>query len=288
MKPNFWRIIGLIPLILMWMVGNAYCQDSSLLWKVSGNGLEKESYLFGTIHIICKSDFLMDERITSAFESTEELILELDMSDPQLQLKMQQVSMNPGMKNIQAEMDKSLASSLDEFLLKNYGAGLAQLGVLKPFVLSSMVMLKALPCAEVESYETFYTTKATAAGMPVKGLETVEFQVGIFDKIPQDLQFEELGKMLAEDYSQSEFQTMISAYLTEDILALDKVMTSSGMMADYRSILLDERNKTWVPKIEEAMKAKSVFVAVGAGHLGGELGMIQLLKDAGYSVEAIN
>lgn len=288
MKPNFLRIIGLIPLIVIWMIGSANGQDSSLLWKISGNGLEKESYLFGTIHIICKSDFVMDERITSAFENTEELILELDMSDPQLQLKMQQVSMNPGMKNIQGEMDESLATRLDEFLLKNYGAGLAQLGVLKPFVLSSMVMLKALPCAKVESYETFYTTKATEAGIPVVGLETVESQVGIFDKIPQDLQLQELGKMLAEDYLQSEFQTMISAYVAEDIMALDKVMTSNGMMADYRSILLDERNQTWIPKIKEAMKTKSVFVAVGAGHLGGELGVIQLLKEAGYTLEPIN
>lgn len=288
MKPNFFRKISLIPVIVMCMVGSALGQDSSLLWKVSGNGLEKESYLFGTIHIICKSDFVMDERIASAFDSTEELILELDMSDPQLQLKMQQVSMNPGMKNIQGELDSSLATALDEFLLKNYGAGLAQLGVLKPFVLSSMVMLKALPCTEVESYETYFTSKATEAKMPISGLESVEFQVGIFDQIPQDLQLQELKKMLAEDYSKSEFQAMISAYLAEDILALDKVMNSSGMMADYRAILLDERNKTWVPKIEEAMKSKSVFVAVGAGHLGGDFGVIKLLREAGYSVEPIN
>jgi uncharacterized protein len=285
---KFFRNVGLSLVGIMWMIGSANAQDSSLLWKMSGNGLEKESYLFGTIHIICKSDFVMDERIVSAFENSEELILELDMSDPELPLKMQQVSMNPGMKNIQSEMEESMANSLNEFLLKNYGAGLAQLGVLKPFVLSSMVMLKALPCTEVESYETFYTSKAGEAEMPVTGLETVEFQVGIFDQIPQDLQLRELGKMLADDYSQSEFQSMISAYLAEDIMALDHVMSSSGMMADYRSILLDERNKTWVPKIEDAMKTKSVFVAVGAGHLGGEFGVIQLLKEAGYTVEPIN
>lgn len=288
MKSNLFGRISLVTVFAWCIAASTFGQESSLLWKISGNGLYKESYLFGTIHVICKSDFVMDERITSAFESTEELILELDMSDPQLQLKMQQVSMNPGMINIQAAMDESLATSLDEFLLKNYGAGLAQLGVLKPFVLSSMVMLKALPCVEVESYEAFYTTKATDTGIPVVGLETVEFQVGIFDKIPQDLQLQELGKMLAEEYTQSEFQTMISAYLTEDIIALDKVMTSSGMMADYRSILLDERNKTWIPKIEEAMKTKSIFVAVGAGHLGGEFGVIQLLREAGYTVEPIN
>lgn len=287
MKSNFLRKLGLIPVIVMWMVGSVHGQDSSLLWKVSGNGLEKESYLFGTIHIICKSDFVMDERISSAFESTEDLIMELDMSDPQLQLKMQQVSMNPGMKNIKEEIEAPLATSLDEFLLKNYGAGLDQLGILKPFVLSSMVLIKALPCPAIESYEAYFTEKAADLAMPIVGLETVEFQVGIFDEIPQDLQLQELGKMLSEEYSQGEFQSMISAYLSEDLLALDNIMTSSGMMSEYRSVLLDGRNKTWIPTIEEAMKSKSVFVAVGAGHLGGELGVIQLLEDAGYSVEPI-
>ena len=115
----------------------------------------------------------------------------------------------------------------------------------------------------------------------------MEFQVGIFDQIPQKLQLDELGKLVSGDYSQNEFQTMISAYLAEDIDELDKAMTTSGMMADYRSILLDERNKTWVPKIEEQMKTKSVFVAVGAGHLAGEFGVVNLLRDAGYTVEPI-
>lgn len=288
MKSIIFKKIVLAILLVVHFVGSVNGQDSSLLWKVSGNGLEKESYLFGTIHIICKSDFLMDDRIIKAFESAEKLFLELDMSDPQLQLKMQQVSLNPGMKNIKAEMDESAASALDAFLLKNYGAGLAQLGILKPFVLSSMVMLKALPCTEIESYEGYFTSRAGEAEMPIVGLETVEFQVGIFDQIPRDLQLKELMKLVTEEGSQQEFQIMISAYLAEDILALDQAMTNSGMMADYRSILLEERNKNWVPQMEEAMKAKSIFMAVGAGHLGGDFGVISLLRKAGYSVEPIH
>jgi len=287
MKPNILKKISLAILIFIWMVGSVNGQESSLLWKVSGNGLAKESYLFGTIHIICKSDFVMDDRITSAFESAEQLILELDMSDPELQIKMQQVSLNPEMKNIKSEMEESEAAALDAFLLKNYGAGLAQLGILKPFVLSSMVLLKALPCTEIESYETFFTSKAAEADIPLAGLETVEFQVGIFDQIPQDLQLEELGKLVTNNEFDSELQNMMSAYQSEDIDALDKVMNDSEMMSDYRSVLLDDRNKSWVPKLEEAMKRNSVFVAVGAGHLGGEFGLIPLLRKAGYSVEPI-
>lgn len=288
MKSIIFKKIVLAILLVVHFVGSVNGQDSSLLWKVSGNGFEKESFLFGTIHIICKSDFLMDDRIIKAFESAEQLFLELDMSYPQLQLKMQQVSLNPGMKNIKAEMDESAAAALDVFLLKNYGAGLAQLGILKPFVLSSMVMLKALPCTEIESYEGYFTSRAGEAEMPIVGLETVEFQVGIFDQIPRDLQLKELVKLVTEEGSQQEFQTMISAYLAEDILALDQAMTNSGMMADYRSILLEERNKNWVPQMEEAMKAKSIFMAVGAGHLGGDFGVISLLRKAGYSVEPIH
>lgn len=287
MKSNILGKFSLAILLLMWMVGNANGQESSLLWKITGNGLEKESYLFGTIHIICKSDFLMDKRILSAFEKTEKLIMELDMSDPELQTKMQQVSINPNMKNIQGEMDEPMADALDEFLTKNYGAGLAQLGVLKPFVLSSMVLLKVLPCAEIESYEGFFTSKASEAGIPVSGLETVEFQVGIFDQIPQDLQLKELGKLVTDEEANKDLERMMSAYLTEDIEAMDKVMNSEGMMSDYRSILLDDRNKSWVPKMGEAMHNNSVFVAVGAGHLGGESGVISLLRKAGYSVDPV-
>lgn len=280
------RNVGFLVILLIW-AGTATAQKSSLLWKISGNGLEKESYLFGTIHIICKEDFLMDERITSAFDQTEQLIMELDMSDPQLQSKMQQVSLNPGMKNLQNELDESTAKALDEFLIKSYGAGLAQLGILKPFVLSSMVLLKVLPCTEVESYEGFFTSRASASGKPVAGLETVDFQVGIFDQIPQEIQLEELGKLITGDSSKQDLEKLMATYRLEDLDAMYEVMNSSGMVADYRVLMLDDRNKTWVPKIEEAMQSKSVFVAVGAGHLGGEFGVIALLKKAGYTVDPI-
>lgn len=278
------KIRSLLVFFLLTMTNWAIAQDSSLLWKISGNGLEKESYLFGTIHIICKEDFLMDDRITSAFDQSEELIMELDMSDPQLPVKMQQVSLNPGMKNLQSELSDTTAKALNDFLTTNYGVGLAQLGILKPLVLSSMVMVRLLPCAEVESYEGFFTQRATAASKPIAGLETVEFQMGMFDQIPQSVQLEELSKMLAGEDSKKELEKLVQTYKSENIYNLHDEMNSSGMMSEYRGLMLDDRNRNWIGKIEEAMRAKPVFVAVGAGHLGGELGVISLLKNAGYTV----
>ncbi|GMQ27434.1 TraB/GumN family protein [Algoriphagus confluentis] len=274
-------------LLLLGLKSHLAAQDSSLLWKVSGNGLTQDSYLFGTIHIICAEQFVMDERIQKAFDQSEQIILELDMDDPQLQAQMQQLSINSGMKNISQDMNEEEAGVIDAFLMEKYGAGLQQLGILKPFVLSSMVLLKSLPCEQIESYENFFTTRAQESSKPLIGLETVAFQMGIFDQIPQKLQLDELVKMIKEENAEEEFQKLINAYLSEDVEALFKAMNEDGFMADYRDLILDSRNRAWIPILEREMANQSAFVAVGGGHLGGENGVIALLRKQGYTVTPI-
>lgn len=274
-------------LIFFFMGFTSFAQETSLLWKISGNGLSKESYLFGTIHIICAEDFLMDSRIEAALAHSEGLLLELDLSDPQMAMKMQQQSLNEGMKNIQSELTKEDTELLDRFFTENYGAGIAQLGILKPFVLSSMALLKSIPCEDVKSYETFFMEKAKAQTKSIEGLETVELQMGIFDQIPAAVQLEELVKMIKEESGADEFRKLVSTYLTEDIQGLFDVMNADGMMNNYRNILLDNRNKNWIPILQEKMKQKSQFIAVGGGHLGGEIGVVELLRKAGFTVTPI-
>lgn len=290
MKVNLLKRLGIVLMLGMWVFTSVNAQSngqSSLLWKISGNGLTEESYLFGTIHIICADQFLMDDRIKNAFESTDQLVMELDMSDPDLQQKMAAISINPGMKNIQEDMDEEAAKALDEFLIESYGAGLAQLGVLKPFVLTSMVMIKQLPCEEVVSYEEFFTSLATDQNKPVKGLETVEYQMGVFDQIPAELQLAELAKMVTSDESEAEFKMMVETYLSEDLDRLYAIMKDSDTMENYQDIMLDNRNRNWVSVMDAAMKNSSVFFAVGGGHLAGENGIINLLRIAGYKVEPV-
>jgi uncharacterized protein YbaP (TraB family) len=188
-------------LILLLLVVQAFAgekEEKSLLWKISGNGLKESSYLFGTIHMICKDQFYMDESIENALASSKVLAMELNMADPNLMAEMQQLSVNPGFANIKGEFSPEQASALDKFLTTSYGAGLDQLGILKPFVLSSMVLIKMLPCAEQSSYEIFLTEKAKEQSKVVKGLESVAFQMGVFDQIPQKLQIDELGRPFYE------------------------------------------------------------------------------------------
>lgn len=196
--------------------------------------------------------------------------------------------MNPGMKNIQSEMDEEDAKKLDEFLIGAYGTGLAQLGVLKPFVLTSMIMVKQLPCAEVISYEEFFTSLAEDQKKTVKGLETVEYQMGIFDQIPSKLQIAELIKMVKGNESEIEFGRLVEIYLSEDLDSLYALMSESDLMEEYQDIMLDDRNRNWVIEMNSIMKTSSAFFAVGGGHLGGENGVINLLRKAGYKVEPVN
>jgi len=263
-------------------------EEKSLLWKISGNGLKETSYLFGTIHMICKDKFYMDEKIENALASSNVLAMELNMADPNLMAEMQKLSVNPGFANIKGEFTPEQASAVDKFLIASYGAGLDQLGVLKPMVLSSMVLIKMLPCTEQSSYEMFFTEKAKSQDKPVKGLETVAFQMGVFDQIPQKLQIDELGKMVVNQEGMEEFDKLVGAYLEQDVDKLFDLISENEMFQEYGDLLLENRNKNWIPKIEEMVKEQATFIAVGSGHLGSETGVINLLRKAGYTVEAVN
>lgn len=280
-------IVTLLLVMLVFPVIANDVDEKSLLWKISGKGLEKESYLFGTIHIICQDQFFMDERIENALESTQKIALELNMMDPNMMSEMQQLSINEGFKNIKGEFTADQASALDEFLTKSYGAGLDQLGILKPFVLSSMVMIKRLPCEEQSSYEMFFVEKAKGMEMEMVGLESFAFQVGIFDEIPQKMQIDDLAKLVTDDEGMEEFESLVSAYLEEDIEGLYGLITENDMFKEYGNLLLADRNANWIPVIEELIHQQPTFIAVGSGHLASETGVIALLRKAGYTVEAV-
>jgi uncharacterized protein YbaP (TraB family) len=288
MKPIYLKsILATLMLLLVVFQTNAGDEEKSLLWKISGNGLQQESYLFGTIHIICNDQFFVDERIERALESTQKIALELNMMDPNMMAEMQQLSINPGFKNIKSDFEPEQAAALDKFLKDAYGAGLDQLGILKPFVLSSMIMVKKLPCEEPSSYELFFVEKAKENDMEMVGLESFAFQVGIFDEIPQKTQMEDLAKLVMEEEGMEEFENLVQTYLEQDIDKLYGLITENDMFREYGDLLLTKRNKNWIPIIKELIHEQPTFIAVGSGHLASETGVIQLLRAAGYMVEAV-
>ena len=116
------------------------------------------------------------------------------------------------------------------------------------------------------------------------GFETIAFQAAVFDSIPYESQAKELLNTIDSiDLYKKYFDTMLNVYKTQQLLAIENMFNKTELgMNENRDILLDNRNKNWVDQLKKILPERNIFMAVGAGHLVGENGLIALLKKAGY------
>ncbi len=262
--------------------------ENSLLWKISGNGLEKPSYLYGTIHMTC--NYKLSDKMAKAFAETDQVALEIDMDDPALQAKMMKGMMMKDGKTIKSILSEDDYKTLASFFKENVGMNLGMLNSMKPFAVSAMLISKMVPCTTPGSYEAEFMKIAKEQKEEVEGLETIESQMAIFDSIPYKDQLDDLVKMAKEglDESKAEFEKLTALYDKEDINGLMKMMSESeGMTGKFKEELLDNRNQNWIPVITKKSKEKATFYGVGAMHLAGDQGVIKLLRKAGFTVDAV-
>ena len=152
----------------------------------------------------------------------------------------------------------------------------------------SLLYLKMLPCSETESYETTFMAMAKQQQKDIKGLETIEDQMQVFDNIPDSVEAANILKMIKDfDAQVKQFADMVTVYKEQNIQKLYTSVSSSPDLMEAQDDLLKKRNSNWIPVIEQTMKEGQSFFAVGAAHLGGDIGLIALLKKAGYKVKAI-
>jgi hypothetical protein len=264
-------------------------EENGLLWEISGNGLSKPSYLYGTIHVICPNDFLMSEMTKKAFEKTERVYLELDYDDPDFMRKIQRnLSINDG-TTIKDYLSKEDYTLLDSYLKTNLGTSAEAFGFMKPLGFQSITYIALLKC-QPKSYEEEFSIMAKNAKKEILGLETVEEQMGFFDKIPVKKQMDALMETVKNDTkAKKELKEMINAYVKSDLNLLTKILMTSdwGNFKGYEDDLLFNRNNAWTKQMVKLMTEKSTFFAVGAGHLDTDKGLIALLRRIGYNVKAV-
>ncbi len=275
-------------LALVASLAQAQKLDNALLWKISGNGLAKPSYLFGTMHITC--DASLDKNVLTALDNTGRLFLELDMDDPNMQAEM----MSGLMMKDGAKMS-TLASPedfkvVDEFLTKNVGMGAKMMDGMMPSIVEMMVMPKMMDCP-MQSIEEELIKVTKQQKETVSGLEEVAEQMAVFASIPYKEQMDQLVLTAKEglDKGKVKYARMNKLYMAKDLNGLMAFMNEDDnkMYGDNADVLLDNRNANWIPKIEKAAKEMPTFFGVGAAHLGGDKGVIMLLRKKGYKVEAV-
>lgn len=278
-------------LLLVGISTTTPAQDNALLYEVTGPGLTKPSYLYGTFHLVCPNDLQITDAIKKAVGESQQVYLELDMDDPNMMMDMQKAMLLPSGKTLKDLLKPDDYVVLDNYLNQKMHFGLAQMGMLKPIALLSMMYMTVLPC-QPASYDLTFAQMAASGKKEVLGLENLSTQLEAFDKIPMEEQLKGLVDMAKKpEEARKEFSDFITLYKSHDIAKLMKAMKTSefsgGDFSQYEAGLLTERNANWIPVIEKAAKEKPTFFAFGAGHLADEKGVINLLRKKGYTVKAI-
>ncbi len=283
MKKIFLSLLGLVML-----QANAQKLDNALLWKISGNGLSKPSYLFGTIHITC--DATLDQNVLNAMDDTSQLYLELDMDSPSMQAEMMGGMMMKNGVTMSSLVSAEDFAIVDKFLQETTGMSAKMMNNFKPFMISSLLIQQMMDCP-MQSFETELQKLSKAQGEETYGLETVQEQLAVFDAIPYKEQMDELVKTAKDNMvkDKAEFAKMMELYKKKELDNLMKLMEESEnkLYNQHNDLLLSNRNNNWIPKIETIAKEKPTFFGVGAAHLAGEDGVIMLLRKKGYKVEAV-
>ena len=286
--------------------------NAQVLYKISGNGLKKPSYVIGTCHVV-KASFL--DTIPGAnrvIDEVEQVCGELDMrhiSNQDTALAIAQMMMLPPDSVASKIMTEQEFDKLCRLVNENYNIDLKKpqyasllqfyplmMMVTIPQISEMMKLQKAM--AEGTATETpvpimdiFIQQKAQGQNKPVIGLETYTFQVKLLTTLLDMPLHEQYIKMIESFENKEEgekiVKNLIDAYKSFNLASLGEAMKASDGFENMANRVLDSRNENWAQKMPSIMSEKSTLFAVGAGHLIGDKGLLNLLKKQGYKVKAV-
>lgn len=282
--------------------------NAQLLYKISGHGLKSPSYIVGTYHLAPVSFVDSIPGIRQAMEAAQqtygELVMQELMSPDSLQLMQQAMMLPEGMT-----LDKLLSADemgrLNAYLKELLGVDLTnpalaqQMGKMSPSALNTTLsmfsFMKKTGNVDLQNgFDDYFQKQAHANGKGVGGLETMDFQIGVlFKKQTLERQKELLMCQVDNAAFMDEMSAnVIRAFYAQDLDALEEAMNaklhnSCDSNPEEEALLINDRNADWVTKMPALMAQKPTLFAVGAGHLPGEKGVLNLLRQAGYVVEGV-
>lgn len=296
----------IIVLIGIFAALNAKAQ---LLYCISGKGLTKPSYIVGTMHLAGASFADSIPGIRDALANTTQVYGEVDMAamlQPDSIAKMQAALMLPEGKTIADVLTSAQMDTLNVFMKSVIKADFTNpiimegMGKMTPGgLLTTLTMLMYIsknpgvfdPTKAIDNY---FQEQAKADNKAIGGLETMDFQIkALFTSTPMPRQVEQLMCLAKnKDYNEMMANELLEAYYSQDMMAIEQVMNEKqGNNCDNSpaedDTLINNRNADWAEKLPAIMASHPTLVVVGAAHLPGNKGVLQLLKNAGYTVEGV-
>ena len=262
--------------------------NKHMLFRVRGpNGATL--YLLGSVHLLSQDAAALPPQVDTAFEHAKTVSLETSFDS--VQMRAAELMMRGRFSNgatLRSTLSPSAVPKVDS-LLRSYGLTLDQVNGFKPWFVSmllSQVAMQKMGFQAQFGVDMQLNARAKAAGKPVLGLESPDFQLGLFD----GLSFADQEQMLVDGTREDDAKvltTIRDAWSVGNTAALDSLLNRRLESAPgLRNALLTSRNRNWVPKLEQLIKGKDdALVVVGAGHLVGKDGVLELLKAKGYTIE---
>jgi len=264
----------------------------NFLWKATSKS-GGTMYLVGSVHLLAKDSYPLNPALETAFKESDLLVEEADLGELG-GVGAQMAFLSRGMLPSSTPLDKVLSPATYALLTKRaaeIGVPVEPLKLLKPWMVAQMLEVmqwqKAGFDPELGLDKHFYDL-AQGTGKSVQGLETLDFQMSLFDGMTLAEQDHLLAETLKEiDTEQANMAKLMDAWKAGDAPTVERIVLSALRQEPqlYQRLLVD-RNKAWIPKLEALFARKGhTFVVVGAAHLVGPDGLISLLRAKGYSVE---
>lgn len=302
---NKYFVFGLFSTMMLF-VSTAQAQ---LLYKISGKDAKGTSYIVGTYHLANAS---FAEKITGSGEAlanVEQVYGELDFNDalnPDSARVLSSMMTLPEGQALKTVLTEEQFKKLDAFSATIFGIGIgndmlfSQMGKMSPAAIGQTLTLmmyikknadKVDPQNLIDNY---FQIQAKNAGKKVGGLETMSYQANVLfgsSTLERDI---ELLMCLVDngDIYEEITEELTDAYYSQDINAVEKAINyefgnKCDSTPEEKDILIYNRNANWLKLMPAIMKEKPTLFVVGAGHLPGERGVIQLLRNAGYTVDGV-
>ena len=282
--------------------------SAQLLYKITGKGLSSPSYIVGTYHLAPASfaDSIpgMRKAMADCQQTYGELVME-EMLGADSVAVMQQAMMLPEGMTLEKLLTADEMGRLNAYMKELLGMDMTnpmlkqQMGKMSPRALSTtlslLTFMKRTGRLDVQNgIDNYFQKEALAQGKGIGGLETMAFQI---KTLFQGMTLERQKELLMCQVDNAAFMDemtdrVVTAYFAQDINAIMEAMdaklhNSCDDSPEEKAAVIDNRNADWLTKMPAIMAQKPTLFAVGAGHLPGEKGVLNLLRKAGYTVEGV-
>lgn len=258
----------------------------ALLWRLTPQNGGPVSYLFGTMHVRDLRAFGWLNAATERLAETEVFATEFDFSETD-ETALSAALRLPGGQTLDTFLKPRVWKNLDRYCRRNFGTSADTLRYHHPMTVSTILSTAFMSTESAHSLDETLWHHARTLGKTTTGVETFADQLETLRNIPFEQQIKSLTWLLKNfRRQQRRLKKMMQWYMAADIQKLYKAARkdSKGM----RRILLYNRNKLMAGSFAAIARERSLFCAVGAGHLAGQKGMLRLLKKAGFTIEALS